>query len=144
MCIRLFFKASSPLKASKTVYPLDLSILQVSFLSVSSSSTSRIVSEPFRFDETICVLLFSSFFPRVIGKNILNTVPLFNSLSTKINPLFCLMIPYTVDRPNPVPLPFALVVKKGSKIRFWISLSIPIPVSLTVIITKEPGGFFTP
>ena len=28
----------------------------------------------------------------------------------------CFTIPYTVDRPSPVPFPFSLVVKNGSKI----------------------------
>ena len=38
-------------------------------------------------------------------------------------------MPYTVARPSPVPCGFSLVVKKGSKIRFWVSGSMPTPVS---------------
>src|ERR671922_182384 len=48
-------------------------------------------------------------------------------------------MPYTVDRPSPVPLPFSLVVKKGSKIRARVFASIPIPVSLTASSTYAPG-----
>src|SRR5680860_735170 len=33
----------------------------------------------------------------------------------------CFTIPYTVERPNPVPLPSFLVVKKGSKMRSAVS-----------------------
>src|SRR6185437_10331201 len=56
-------------------------------------------------------------------------VPLFGSLSTVIYPPLCLMMPYTVDNPNPVPLPCSLVVKNGSKIRASVSASIPQPLS---------------
>jgi len=42
-----------------------------------------------------------------------------------------------VDRrqAEPVPLPSSFVVKKGSKMRAWVSASIPVPVSLTTSIT---------
>ena len=40
-------------------------------------------------------------------------------------------MPKTVESPRPVPLPTSLVVKKGSKIFFWMSADIPTPVSLT-------------
>jgi hypothetical protein len=39
------------------------------------------------------------------------------SLCTRIDPPLCFTMPYTVARPSPVPCPFGLVVKKGSKIR---------------------------
>ena len=41
------------------------------------------------------------------------------------------MIPYVEARPSPTPIFFSLVVKKGSKIRFWVSFSIPAPLSPT-------------
>jgi type VI protein secretion system component VasK len=42
--------------------------------------------------------------------------------------------------PKPVPLPFALVVKNGSKTRRRVSASMPCPLSLTATITKSPGS----
>ena len=54
--------------------------------------------------------------------------------ATAIDPPFCSMMPYTVERPIPVPsAPF--VVKKGSKTFDWIASGIPQPVSVTVIRT---------
>src|SRR3989442_1185457 len=38
-------------------------------------------------------------------------------------------MPYTVARPSPVPLPFSLVVKKGSKMWLFVWASMPVPVS---------------
>ena len=55
-------------------------------------------------------------------------------------PPLCLTIPYTVARPNPVPLPFSFVVKKGSKMCAKVSASIPTPVSLTASITCGPAA----
>ena len=46
--------------------------------------------------------------------------------------------PCTCDRPSPVPLPTALVVKKGSNTRDRTSGLIPRPLSLTAITTKAP------
>ena len=40
-------------------------------------------------------------------------------------------MPNTVDRPRPVPLPGALVVKNGSKTRLRVASSMPSPVSVT-------------
>ena len=37
--------------------------------------------------------------------------------------------PKTIDKPNPVPLPISLVVKKGSNARSMTSWLIPVPVS---------------
>src|SRR4030067_932816 len=67
------------------------------------------------------------------GNSMMNIVPRPVSLSTRISPLCCLMIPYVTERPSPVPFPAGLVVKKGSKSFFWISAGIPGPVSLTRI-----------
>ena len=44
-------------------------------------------------------------------------------------------MPYTVESPRPVPFPSSLVVKKGSKIRAFVSASMPVPVSLTASMT---------
>jgi hypothetical protein len=38
-------------------------------------------------------------------------------------------MPYTVERPSPVPLPTSLVEKNGSKILSTMSAGIPVPVS---------------
>ena len=57
------------------------------------------------------------------------------SLYTQMYPPLCFTTPYTVARPNPVPLPFSLVVKKGSKMWDWVSAPIPIPLSVTASIT---------
>src|ERR1035437_5628264 len=46
-----------------------------------------------------------------------------------------LTMPNTVESPNPVPRPEALVVKKGSNKRAWVASSIPPPLSLTAICT---------
>ena len=38
------------------------------------------------------------------------------------------------------PCPTSLVVKKGSKMRRWVSASMPVPESVTASITYSPGG----
>ncbi len=58
-------------------------------------------------------------------------VPRPGSLSTWISPWLCFTIPYTVASPRPVPLPLALVVKKGSKRWARASAESPVPVSAT-------------
>src|SRR6266404_7185751 len=62
-----------------------------------------------------------------------------------MNPPLCLIIPYTVASPKPVPFPCSLVVKKGSKIRALVSASIPIPLSATDRSTycPEPSKWVT-
>ena len=56
-------------------------------------------------------------------------VPRAGALSTQTYPPLCFTIPYTVERPRPVPCPSPLVVKNGSKTRFTVSASMPFPVS---------------
>ena len=77
------------------------------------------------------------------GRKIRITVPWPGSLSTVITPLLCCTIPYTVERPSPVPSPTGLVVKNGSKIMDWVARSIPMPVSLDaerdVIARRHPA-----
>ena len=51
------------------------------------------------------------------GVGIFTPLPEPSSLCAKIYPPLCFTIPYTVDKPRPVPLPFSLVVKNGSKMR---------------------------
>ena len=58
-------------------------------------------------------------------------VPSPSSLCTHMSPPLCLMIPYTVESPSPVPLPASFVVKNGSNIRCRVDSSIPTPVSVT-------------
>ena len=66
----------------------------------------------------------------------MNVAPAPSSLTTRIDPPDWLTIPYAVDRPRPVPLPCAFVVKNGSKIRARVASSIPTPVSLTTMATR--------
>src|SRR5690242_10918400 len=54
-------------------------------------------------------------------------------------PPLCLTMPYTVDRPRPVPLPGSLVVKNGSNARAIVASSIPTPSSLTATMTWGPS-----
>jgi hypothetical protein len=42
-------------------------------------------------------------------------------------------MPYTVERPSPVPCPTGFVVKKGSKTCWRVFRSMPSPVSVTAI-----------
>ena len=58
-------------------------------------------------------------------------MPLPLPLVTSMNPLFCLITPYTVASPRPVPLPTSLVEKNGSKMCDSVCSSIPTPSSLT-------------
>ena len=51
----------------------------------------------------------------------------------------CFTIPYTVASPRPVPLPFSLVVKNGSKSLAMVASSMPHPVSVTASSTYLPG-----
>ena len=48
-----------------------------------------------------------------------------------MKPPVCLTMPYTVERPSPVPLPTSLVEKNGSKILSMMSGGMPVPVSAT-------------
>jgi hypothetical protein len=50
-----------------------------------------------------------------------------------------LTIPYTIDRPRPVPFPTSFVVKNASKMCGRAALAIPVPVSVTDGITYWPG-----
>ena len=70
------------------------------------------------------------------GKEILNVVPRPSSLSTSMEPLCLLTMPKLTARPIPVPA-FPLVVKKGSNKRDFTSGGIPVPVSVTVRITRS-------
>ena len=54
-------------------------------------------------------------------------------------PPLCFTMPYTVDKPRPVPLPDSFVVKNGSKIRATVAGSIPPPVSRNDSLTCGPG-----
>ena len=49
-------------------------------------------------------------------------------------------MPYTVERPRPVPLPTSLVVKNGSKILPITSCVMPQPVSSTSISAYSPAA----
>ena len=54
-----------------------------------------------------------------------NAAPRPGSLVTDTTPPLCCTIPYTIDNPRPVPLPFSLVVKNGSKMRSRTSVRHP-------------------
>ncbi len=73
------------------------------------------------------------------GSRMRKVVPFPGSLSTVIEPLRDLMIPWQIERPRPVPTPSGLVVKNGSKMRSRESCGIPRPVS-EISITISPVG----
>ncbi len=66
-------------------------------------------------------------------------VPTPGSESAQMCPSDYLTIPYTVARPRPVPTPFGLVVKNGSKIFSRAAASMPQPVSVSRSATYLPG-----
>jgi hypothetical protein len=49
------------------------------------------------------------------------------------------MMPYVVARPSPVPRPWPLVVKNGSKMWSRVCASMPRPVSVTEMTAYSPG-----
>ena len=59
----------------------------------------------------------------VLSRQLLDAVP--------VPRILCMTMPYTVARPNPVPRPGPLVVKKGSNMCAFVAGSIPLPVSRT-------------
>ena len=65
----------------------------------------------------------------------MKVVPRPSSLSTSMWPRLCSTMPYTVERPSPVPFPCSLVVKNGSKMCAAVSALMPVPVSLTARVT---------
>ena len=91
-------------------YPLRRSVSLIAISICGSSSTTRISSRmgssPIRPRWTAV---------RSCGKTIVKSVPPFTSLSTSMKPECRSTIWCTTDKPSPVP--FLLVVKKGSKIR---------------------------
>jgi hypothetical protein len=50
---------------------------------------------------------------------------------TSIRPPWATTMPWTIDKPTPVPSPTGLVVKKGSKMRACVASSMPPPASRT-------------
>ena len=49
-------------------------------------------------------------------------------------------MPYTIERPSPVPLPTSFVVKKGSKIFSLVFPFMPVPVSVMEMRAYSPGS----
>ena len=70
--------------------------------------------------------------PSARGSRMRNDEPRPGSLSTAIWPPLCCTMPYTMERPRPVPPLPAFVVKKGSKTWARVFSSMPWPVSRTV------------
>src|SRR5580704_87661 len=138
-CCSASSSASIPSFAAITSYPLALRNSQASSRTASSSSASSTVPTP-RFicrNASFCSLTETA--SVVCGRNISKRVPWFTALSTQIYPPLCFTIPYTVERPSPVPFPSSLVVKNGSKILDFVCSSIPCPVSATTISTYFPA-----
>src|SRR2546430_837930 len=77
------------------------------------------------------------------GKYRRNVVPRPISLSTKMKPPLRFNVPYTIDRPRPVPLPISFVVKNGSNMRACVLSVMPWPVSATDRTAYSPGGIGT-
>ena len=73
------------------------------------------------------------------GSQTWKVVPLPGWVFTWMKPPWLLTMPWTVERPRPVPWPMILVVKNGSKIRSTISGGMPLPVSLTSSRMCGPG-----
>lgn len=73
---------------------------------------------------------------RLTGSVMTKVVPFPTWLWTLICPWCILIIPYTIDNPNPVPLSKDFVVKKGEKILSRLSLGIPEPVSEMLISSQ--------
>ena len=67
-------------------------------------------------------------------------VPWPGVLSSRKRPPHCSTMPWTIDRPRPVPLPIPFVVKNGSVARSSVSLSMPTPWSTTHRRTYSPEG----
>ena len=74
------------------------------------------------------------------GMKMENVLPLPTSLSTSIFPECSFTIFSQIANPNPVPSPIFFVVKKGSKILFFDSSVIPIPVSVMEISIHLPSS----
>ena len=107
--------ASLALLASTTLYPLIVRKVHVILRTASSSSTTKIVSEPSSVAGTGSGVRTSSIGSSVRGKYMVIAVPKPGSLEIEIAPPLCSTIPYAVESPSPVPLLRSLVVKNGSK-----------------------------
>jgi len=107
---------------------------------VDSSSTRRIVSLP-PWTVLWVMVVFggrrNGFGRR--AKKILKVVPTPISLVGLQSSLVLLDDAIDVARPSPVPLPVALVVKNGSKMRSRVLRSMPQPVSVTLKQVNLPG-----
>jgi hypothetical protein len=69
------------------------------------------------------------------GSSRATVVPRAWRLRMRTPPPDCLVKPYTIDMPRPLPMPNCLVVKKGSKTRARVLPSMPMPLSVTAICT---------
>ncbi len=67
----------------------------------------------------------------VAGSNRQAVVPTPTSLVSLSAPPSCTASPWIIERPRPVPLPTALVEKKGSVALARVAASMPAPVSST-------------
>ena len=75
------------------------------------------------------------------GNSTLNVAPRPRPLSTEISPPCSRTIPWTMERPRPVPTPAGLVVKNGSKMRGSSSGAIPGPLSDISMTTRSAEIF---
>src|SRR5262249_39301960 len=76
------------------------------------------------------------------GRNTLKLVPTPICDSTSTRPRCSSTMPYATDSPSPVPRPWGLVVKNGSKIFGRSSCRIPVPVSMnSAMISSLRNGF---
>jgi hypothetical protein len=74
------------------------------------------------------------------GRQMKKLVPQPGADSTLICPPLCVMIPWAMARPSPVPFPISFVVKNGSNILAMVSSSIPHPESVMTTRTIWPIG----
>ena len=71
------------------------------------------------------------------GSETRKVLPRPGSLRTAMSPPSAVTIPWTMERPSPVPTPTGLSVQNGSKIRSIFHCSMPAPVS-SISINASP------
>ena len=129
--------ASEPFSASTTAQPSSASCMRTTLRTSASSSASstslpaRSAAATWRPVGRLAWVSASS----MRGSSRATVVPRAWRLRMRTPPPDCLVKPYTIDIPRPLPMPNCLVVKKGSKTRARVLPSMPMPLSVTAICT---------
>ena len=119
-------------------YPTCARISSASSTSDGSSSTT-ITTSPLPCGSSFATSAAGGGAEPATGNQMVNVVPSSSSVATSIAPPTSATIPWTSDKPRPVPAPTPLVVKNGSNTRSSTLGSMPVPVSRTVRHTCGPG-----